>query len=381
MKHKNILTITSVIFKRKTNNILAILGPIALGISLTVVAVLLLLALPAAETSAAPPLAPPFPNPTEAVSAAVKAMITTYQNDDGGYTDFSNGANLAPSGVDGTVEAILAIASAGMNPDVPYFGKSNAPVGWLRKNITDVTGYADDGGGRAGKLIMALVAANQDTRNFEGYNFVISLTDHLESSGAFTSTTFGGATAAKQSFAILGLKSVSETIPVTVTQWLVAKQTITGTWDPNFLDPDGSIDATALAIMALVAAGVPTNDMSIISATNFLSDTQLTTTAGWRPAWDTVNPANPNTTSFVIQALIALGQDINSSPWVRNGNTPLNALLEMQNTTGLFKIDFGFGGGPADNFLATAQSIPAVAGKPFPPPWSSSVYLPIIVKN
>ena len=45
--------------------------------------------------------------------------------------------------------------------------------------------YAGKGGGPAGKVILGLVAANQDPRDFMGYNFVISLTEQLSSTGQY----------------------------------------------------------------------------------------------------------------------------------------------------------------------------------------------------
>jgi len=328
--------------------ILRYLAPFLGGLAMAAGTIGILFVLSAGPTQAAPAPAP-FSTQTEALTQALKALVTRYQNDDGGYKSFSNGANSAPSDADGTTDAILAIAAAGSNPNIPYPGQSNHPVGWLQTHPISLATYAAGRSGSAAKVVMALVAANQDPTNFEGYNFVISLTNQLDSSGQFQGNfdTYG------HSLSMLALKAASATIPVTATQWLTSQQTITG----NFDDPD----QTGTAIMALLAAGVPTDDISIISATNYLSDTQLTN-GGWRPSWDTVNSANPNSTALVYQALLALAENAGpGSRWDKgSGNTPLAALLEMQNSTGAF-LFFGF-----DNYYSTAQAIPALANAVYP---------------
>ena len=65
--------------------------------------------LPSANTAvAAPPIQPNFPDPQQSGMQAIEWLKTTHQNDDGGFSSFSGGANLAPSDVGGTVDALLA---------------------------------------------------------------------------------------------------------------------------------------------------------------------------------------------------------------------------------------------------------------------------------
>ncbi|MCG3211462.1 MAG: hypothetical protein FOGNACKC_05108 [Anaerolineae bacterium] len=321
------------------------IGAVLAGILLLAGAFLLL---PARPGLAAPTGAPAFSTQTEALTQALSALVTTYQNSDGGFTSFSNGANVAPSNVDGTADAILAIAAAGYNPNIPYPGQLASPMDWMTRQITGVAQFAGSSSGGAAKVILALTAAGRDPQNFAGHNFVISLTHQLSPTGQFVGNfdTYG------QSMSILALRAASQTVPLTVTQWLTGQQTAAG----NFDDPD----QTGVAIMALLASGVPTNATTIISATRYLSDTQLAG-GGWRPAWDTVNPANPNSTALVYQALLALGENVGpGGPWDRGGQTPLDALLAEQNSAGLFQF-FG-----SDSFYSSAQAIPALANRIYP---------------
>src|SRR5690606_17429722 len=66
-----------------------------------------------------------FDDQRDSVRAAVFWLVEQYQNDDGGYASFSNGANQSPSTIGGTLDATLAIAGAGYNPSVVFATKTN----------------------------------------------------------------------------------------------------------------------------------------------------------------------------------------------------------------------------------------------------------------
>ncbi|MBK8432897.1 MAG: hypothetical protein IPL28_17085, partial [Chloroflexi bacterium] len=135
----------------------------------------------AAPTQAAPtadptPLA--FPDQRDSASTAVHWLIHTHQNDDGGYSNFSGGANLAPSAIGGTLDAVLALASVGYNPAASFMGR-NTPIAYLQANAQALADYVSADGGQAGRALLALTAANQDPRTFGGYNLVLSTTAQL----------------------------------------------------------------------------------------------------------------------------------------------------------------------------------------------------------
>lgn len=301
----------------------------------------------------------PFPQQSDATDAAVHWLAATHQNDDGGYSDFSAGANLAPSGVAGTMDAIQAIAAAGHNPAANYPGKSANPLAYLQNNPGTVAGYAAGGGGPTGKVILGLTAVNQDPREFLGYNFVLSLTSQLSPTGQYNAVT-----AFDQSLALLALTAVHQSVPPSATQWLKDQQAANGSWDDGYGTADNA-DATAMAIMALAAQGEPLTGTAVISAVTFLAATQLPT-GGWE--YGAGFGGNANSTALVVQALSALGEDFYTvgGAWDQGGNTPLAALLAFQNNTGAFQSDFGFG--PFDDFSATVQATPAAAGRPYPLP-------------
>ncbi len=302
--------------------------------------------------------APPFPDQRQAAAAAAKWLVEAHQNDDGGYSNFSGGANLAPSGVSGTADAIIALSSAGYNPAATYPDKTSNPIQWLATHPLTVSNYVSGDGGAAGKVVLALTAANQNPYNFAGYNLVISLTSQYSNSGKYAAEPLD------QALAMLALKAISMPIPVAATQWLTSQQIITtGGWLSYGFD---SVDATAMSLMALVAAGVPNNDPIIMKGLDFLRQNQDAASGGW----NFFGNLSANSTALALQAIAAVKQDFYSpnGAWAKNGKTPLSALLEIQSNAGAFQVDYSDGQGLRADFYSTVQAIPAVIGKPYPWP-------------
>lgn len=299
----------------------------------------------------------------QAVSAAATWLITTHQNDDGGYTSFSTGANTQPSDIPGTLDAILALASTGYDLRVPYPDKETTPVTYLNNNSDALFSYAQTDGSTAGKTVLALLAAQQDPHAFGGEDYVAVLNGTLATDGAYTVTT-----PYQQALAILGGSAAGEEIPAVAIQWLLDRQAtdegIAGSWDDGF-GTTGNADATAMSLMALIAAGAPVDDTAVAAAREFLAATQ-TESGGWE--YGAGFGPNVNSTSLIVQALQVLGEDFanTNGPWNQTGVTPLDYLLSSQSTTGAFQTDFG--NGPADDFFATVQALPALAGQGWPLP-------------
>lgn len=298
--------------------------------------------------------APPTADQPEAVTTAVEWLVANNQNPDGGYgTDFSTGE--PQSNIAATVDAVLAIGSAGIDPAVAHAGQNAGPIDYLAADPDALLTYTAVSGGATGKLIMALVAAGQDPRSFAGGDWVRTLQDQYDAdSGAYSAE--GGF---NQALAMLGLATAGESIPDTAVSYLKRFQAADGSWDDGF----GTLqnpDTTALAIMALLAAGVPAGDPAVAGAQAFLAAAQLPT-GGWE--YGPGLGENANSTAFAIQALIALGEDVatTSGPWSKDGASPRDVLLGYQSAGGAFQ----FAG--ADDFFATVQSIPAAAARPFPP--------------
>lgn len=299
----------------------------------------------------------PFSDQRDAAQKAVTWLIANHQNQDGGYSSFSAGADQAPSDVGGTLDAILALGSAGVSTGAAVPGKSNNPIDFLSGNINSLQAYAADDAAQAGKAVLALAAANQDPAAFNGVDFVSILTSQVNSSGQF-----GSATPIGQSLAMLALEAIGEQVPATAVNWLMNQQAVegdlAGSWDDGY-GTAGNIDATALSLMALAASGSPVVTDSVSSAADFLLMSQLDS-GGWEYAADLGE--NANSTALAVQAMAALGLDF----YTANGEnpSPMMALLAWQGETGAFQADFG--DGPFDDFYATVQALPGVMGKHFP---------------
>lgn len=287
------------------------------------------------------------PGPAAAARAA-DWLVATHQNDDGGFSSFSTGAGAAPSDAVGTIDALPAlVAAADPAPALDY----------LRADSAALQAAAAGDGGQAGKIVLALVAAGVDPAAFAGHDYVADLAAHLGDDGAYAADPF------KQSLAMLGLVAAGQEVSAPAVAWLEGSQGAGGSWDDGFGTLDNA-DATAMAVMALLAAGRAADDPSVAAAVDFLAGSQMAE-GGW--GYGAGLPAGANSTAVVLQALLALGEDITATEgrWARAGGSPLEALLAFQGDSGAFQADFG--DGPADDFYSTVQAIPAAAGRALPP--------------
>jgi hypothetical protein len=112
----------------------------------------------------------------------------------------------------------------------------------------------------------------------------------------------------------------------------------------------------------LIAAGVSAADADINEAIVFLHGTQQSD-GGFPYALPYGTDSDPNSTAYVIQALVAAGQSLDASgPWdAGGGKTPLTALLSFQNPDNGALQYFG-----TDSPLATYQGVPGLMLSAYP---------------
>jgi hypothetical protein len=267
------------------------------------------------------------------------------QNTDGGFGQ--------PSAVGSTIDALLAITAAG-DEMVHWQANGNTPIDFLRSNVNAV-----EGAGVTAKLILALVPAGLDPSNFGGVNFVKALEDSYDSpTGRFDGEN---GTVPTQALAIMALESIGQPVEKKAINWLADTQTEDGSWAWNG-DPatQGDTNTTALAIQALAAVNARPD--VIDRALAYLKSVQ-NEDAGWpyqKPS-DYGTDTDANSTANVLQALYAIHADL--SDWTVGGKSPLDTLLSLQKENGAFQWQAAVSD---DNFLATVQAVPAVAGKSFP---------------
>lgn len=285
---------------------------------------------------------------TGAASEAV-AYIRSLQNPDGGFP-FSAGDLSSPGA---TIDAVYALAAAGVDLDDVTNG-GNSPLDYL---AAQANAYSADPGA-APKLLMAVVAADGEPREFGGVDLVERTEDNLDyQTGRY------GVDLWDHLLFMLAWASVELDPPSTAVSYLVSRQLANGGWefDEGF---GADTNTTALAIQALIAAGRRPSTEAVQNGLGYLASAQ--NDDGGFPyspdsPWGTDSDAN--STAIVLQALVAAGENIDGGgPWDTEGaSTPLEALLAFQNPdTGAFTY------AGADNAYATYQAVPALLLKPLP---------------
>lgn len=271
--------------------------------------------------------------------------LRSQQNADGGFGQ--------PSAVGSTIDALLAIAAAGDGVS-SWAANGRTPIDFLQSHVGEV-----EGAGTTAKLILALVPAGLDPTDFSGVNLARALEETYDSaSGKFDGEN---GTAPTQALAIMALESTGRPVEENAINWLVDAQAKDGSWAWNG-DPatQGDTNTTALAIQALVAVNARPDVVD--RALAYLKSVQ-NDDAGWpyqKPS-DYGTDSDANSTANVIQAIYATGANL--SDWAVGETSPLDALLSLQKDNGAFQWQAAV---PDDNFLATVQAVPALAGKAYP---------------
>ena len=291
--------------------------------------------------------------PAWADAKTAMEWLRAQQNDDGGF-------GAPESSIAATIESIYAITAAGESPD-DWAQAGNTPFTYLGQNLSEIT----VSGGTTAKLILAVVAAGLDARDFNGSDLVAT----LEAMYDPATGRYGGEadTFAGHAFAMLALASVSRPISGAAVDYIRAGQTPDGSWAWNGEPTEGTGDtnSTALALQALIAAGVSRSDDAILNAVVYYR-TQQNDDGGFpyqKPSdWGTDTDAN--STAYSIQGLKSAGEDPTGDAWAKPEGTPLGALDALQQESGAFAWQAAM---PDDNLLATTQAIAALAGVTFPP--------------
>jgi hypothetical protein len=267
---------------------------------------------------------------TQAVQQGA-AYIRTTQQPDGGFGGFGPGQ---------TMDAIYALRAAGIDPKtITTEGKS--PADFLLANAAGATQPPI-----AAKFALAAVAMGLDPSDAGGIDLVARITGGYDAStGRYASDDFGHA------LAMLGLVGSGASVPPGALQALRDSQVADGGW--GFDGVNGDPDITAMALQAVLAAGVPRTDPAAEAAIAYLRDTQGDD-GGW--GFDP-SASNASSTAVVVQALLAAAENVESATYSKGGATPISFLLSQQAADGSFE---GF-----DPAFATNLAVPALAGRTF----------------
>ena len=280
---------------------------------------------------------------TEAANKALN-YVRTLQNADGGF----------PSSAGETIDAVFAFVARDIDP-ATVKKDDKSPLDYLEAQTDSYITTP----GHLAKLVLGLAAAGEDPRDFAGHDLVADMNAGFNS----TSHSYGDGPI-DHALYMLARERLDLSPAHGAAGYLESKQTADGCWE--FSDGWGcDTNTTALAIQALLAAGVDPSESSVEDALDYLEGAQ--NDDGGFPydplsSWGTDSDAN--STAFVIQALVAAGEDVDEDGrWqAPDGTTPLKALVAFQLNSGAFEWQPGVGA----NAMATYQSIPALLLEPYP---------------
>lgn len=267
---------------------------------------------------------------TNAVLAAA-AFIKTTQSADGSYATDALGQNM---------DAIFAVRAAEYDPAKDLVG-GKGPLQFLTANADAATSPA-----AAAKAALGAKALGLDPKAVGGVDLIAKIVSGFDATkGTYANDDFS------QSIAMLGLACTGSPVPASAAAALKATAVADGGgWGfGGFADHD----TTAIAIQALLASGTPKSDPAVVKGLAYLKLNQGND-GGW--GFDP-DESNTSSTAYVVQALIALGENPDSPVYEKAGVTPAEYLVSQQSADGSFK---GF-----DAAYATNQVVPALAGRTF----------------
>jgi len=306
----------------------------------------------------------PFLSPATALRRGL-GWVASQQQSDGSFAGFNPGA---------TIDAVLAIALAGRNPNDFAVG-NNTPMTYL---ATQASAYAGQGASAAGKLAVGVVAGQRNPRNFGGVDLVAAIEGYYQPAGG----QYGGGSTWDQSFALLGLRAARQPVPAAAVQRLIDIAATGGGWGFTASAASADVDSTGLALQALAAAGVALDNQAVQAGLAFLDAAQ--NQDGGFPGY--TGDTDPASSGMALQGLAAYGQNargLHWTTWISDGSasaltlrTAPEALLALQSPAGGFP---GFSG-PNDPF-STYQALAGLTGQALPIRSPQLWYFPLGLKR
>ncbi|MBN2004618.1 MAG: hypothetical protein JXA21_14780 [Anaerolineae bacterium] len=311
---------------------------------------------------------PVDPPPAPALTAAWQALawLKTQQQANGGFGSPGN-----------TTEVLMALGANRMRGgDWQQSNGASAASAILNQGATLAATTAG-----SGKLALAL--SSQDA--CWPYSALRPADYYSVTTGAFSLD------AAPHALAMLGTAALSETLPASATAYLLSLQQPNGGWEWG-VGWGVDTNSTALALQALIAAGEAPTATAVISGLAYLKQAQNVDGGfPYDPASSTGTGSDVNSTAYVVQALLATGEDPLSGAWatdpttgtlVIGGANPIAFLLEMQLPDGSFEWQAGLG----FSQMATQQAATALLYRPFPVKTAQlatcrAVFLPFVTRD
>jgi prenyltransferase beta subunit len=293
--------------------------------------------------------------PALADGPGVVAWLKAQQNADGGF-------GTPESTVGATADVLLAVAATGANA-IEWSQDGNNPYTYLKANAESIAGVGD-----MGKVTLGLIASGVNPRNLGTVDLINKLEEALGNDGQYGTSGMIN----DQAYAMLALASAKRAVPESAVSYMLSKQTEDGTWSWNGDTTKGTGDnnTAAIAVLALIAGGVPADNEQIQKTLAHLK-TQQNEDGGFpyiKPsAYGTDSDAN--STAVVMWAIQAAGQDPAGNAWKyegQDGHSALDKIRAFQNDSGAFRWQDAFAD---DNFMSTVQAVIALELKTVPFAW------------
>lgn len=293
----------------------------------------------------ATPAASPAARPADPLAAST-AWLLAQQDASGGFPGYSGDLDV---GV--TTDAVMALAAAS-DTDPSVDAAVDKAVAYLAGNGD---AYAQTGAGQAAKLALAAVAGGRNPRSFVGVDLFDEMQNPPTTSVENPISGIWGDSLYAHALVMLAFSAMGELPPDSALEPLRATQSADGGWAFDGSTDAGAADSntTSMIIQALVAAGFGDSDL-IPPALAFLETLRAPDGSGYAYGPGEPLATDSNSTALVAQAQIAASADASSA---------VAALAAFQLPDGSLRY---LTTDTDPNLLSTVQGIPALAGKALP---------------
>jgi hypothetical protein len=244
-----------------------------------------------------------------------------------------------------TADAVIALASA---QQAGITVDLESAMKYLESNALV---FAQTNPGSAAKLALATAAAGWDPHNIDNVN-PMAIVEVAAGQGMIGQGPFDHA------LGILALVATGTPVPDAAIEAARTSQAEDGAWawDGTTTAGAGDTNTTSMMVQALIAAGV--QDDMVTNALAYLTGT-VNEDGGY--PYQTGAETDANSTALVLQAMIAA----NDPAYADAQAAALATLLSLQGESGAYNY---MASTPGDNQFATVQAIPAVVGVALPVP-------------
>jgi len=196
---------------------------------------------------------------------------------------------------------------------------------------------------------LAIIAFGEDPRNCDGVDYLERILSFFDGNQMGNPTIIYDDLFGILALKACGMNSTNDVVQ-TLRFYVLDKQQNNGGW--------GDVDSTAITVMALIAIDEPAESTPIQDALSYLETQQ--TDQGSFYSWGSANTAS---TAWALGALVAAGEDPTRGTWVKNGHSPVDFLILLQQQDGSFNWSQTSHQSPE---WMTAYVIQALVGQPYP---------------